>query len=101
MAFAKGLGGYSPAIAKRLASWIPAGSLAKKVRVNKRWDITIGLAATGVAILGLISSIATSNRDHFLGTVGLADQEALLIVAAAVGAVTALKWWLSNRGQRE
>jgi len=67
--------------------------------MSKRWDITIGLAATGVAILGLISSIATSNRDHLLGTVALADQEALLIVAAAVGALAALKWWLARRSQ--
>lgn len=69
--------------------------------MNKRWDITIGLAATGVTILGLISSIATSNRDQLLGTVALADQEALLMLAAGVGALTALKWWLSNRGQRD
>ena len=67
--------------------------------MNKRRDITLGLAATGIAVLGLISSIATANREHWFGTVALADQEALLILAAAFGVLIALKWWLAKRNQ--
>ncbi len=98
MAFEKGLGGHSAPIAKpsRVGH---SGFLGKKVHVNKRWDITIGLAATGVAILGLISSIATSNREHLFGTVPVADQEVLLVLAATLGVLTALKCWLARRSQ--
>lgn len=101
MALEKGLGGHSSPIARRRESWPASGHLGKKVQVNKRRDITSGLAAAGIAILGLISSLATSNRQHLFGSVTLADQVSLLILAVAVGAVTVLKWWLSRQRQRD
>ncbi|MBS1829162.1 MAG: hypothetical protein JST93_27915 [Acidobacteria bacterium] len=69
--------------------------------MNKRRDIPIGLAASGIAIFGLISSLATSNRQHLFGSVTLADQEALLILAVASGGLTVLKWWLARQRQRD
>lgn len=101
MALEKGLGGHSSPIAKRREIWPVSGHLGKKVQVNKRRDIKIGLAAAAIAILGLISSLATSNRQHLLGDVTLSDQLSLLILAVAVGAVTVLKWWLARQRQRD
>lgn len=101
MALEKGLGGHSSPIAKRRQSWPVSGHLGKKVQVNKRRDIKIGLAAAGIAIFGLISSLATSNRQHLFGSVTLADQEALLILAVAFGALTVLKWWVTRQRERD
>jgi ABC-type Mn2+/Zn2+ transport system permease subunit len=75
--------------------------LRKKAQVNKRWDITVGLFAAGIAILGLISSIATSNREFLFGNAALADRKALLAITVAVGALTALKSWLAKRRPRD
>jgi hypothetical protein len=73
----------------------------RRLEVNKRWDITIGLAATVVAILGLASSIATSNREHLFGSVATSDQKALLAVASIFGVLSGIKWWQANRGRRQ
>jgi hypothetical protein len=62
----------------------------RRLEVNKRWDITIGLAATAIAMVGLASSIATSNRGYLFGSV------ALVAVACIFGVLTGIKWW---RGQ--
>lgn len=45
----------------------------------------IGVAASVIAVLGLASSVISNNTDGwFWGTFSLADQKALLAVAAAV-----------------
>jgi hypothetical protein len=84
----------------RFSSWRAHGE-PKEARIEQAWDITVGLAATVVAIVGLASSIATSNRGHLFGSVATSDQEALVAVAGIFGVVTGIKLWRANRGRRQ
>lgn len=63
-----------------------------------RWDIRVGLAATALALAGLVSSILVGN-DEALGSsrIDAAQQKALLVFAVAIGALTLAKWWRSRR----
>lgn len=64
-----------------------------------RWDIRVGLAATALAIAGLVSSILVGNDEAFGSSrIGTAQQKTLLVFAVAVGALTLAKWWQSRQG---
>jgi hypothetical protein len=63
-----------------------------------RWDIRIGLAATALAIAGLVSSILVGNDKAFGSSrIGTAQQKTLLVLAVAIGTLTLAKWWQSRR----
>jgi hypothetical protein len=76
-------------------------SSARRLEVNKRWDVTIGFAANAAATLGLASSIATSNREHLLGIPPTSGQTALLAVACTFGVLRGIESWQASRGRRQ
>lgn len=68
--------------------------------MNKlRWDIRIGLFASGLAMAGLISSISVGNKEAF-GSSGIDTglQTTLLFFAVVIGGLTLAKWWQSRQG---
>jgi hypothetical protein len=62
------------------------------VTSSRRLDITVGLLAGGIAVLGLSISLLARNEDGGLfGSIARKDQASLLAVAVAVLGLTVAK----------